>query len=160
MNKVLLVARKYIGQTEKPGNSGFNDAEFEKRMKAVGWAKGQAWCAYFVELVCREALPEKDEELAKLFSASAVKTYENFQKAGRASERPTPGSLAVWRYGDGWQGHIGVVSEIVSENIFKTIEGNTNATGGREGYIVALKTRKLKQLFSAKGLNLIGFITP
>lgn len=160
MDKVLLVARKYIGQTEKPGNRGFKDAEFEKKMKSVGWAKTQAWCAYFCELVCREALPEKDLEFARLFSASAVKTYENFQKANKVTDHPTPGALAVWRFGNGWQGHIGVVSEVLSENFFKTIEGNTNAIGGREGYIVALKTRKLKQPYSVKGLNLIGFIIP
>lgn len=160
MNKLVLVSRKYIGQTEKPGNSGFTDAEFEKRMKACGWAKGQAWCAYFCELVCREAYQGKDEELKLLFSPSAVITYENFKNAGRVSDTPTPGSLAVWRYGKTWQGHIGVVTEILSENFFKTIEGNTNAIGGREGYIVAEKTRKLKQPYSAKGLNLIGFINP
>lgn len=160
MSKVVLIARKYVGQTEKPANSGFNDADFEKKMKAVGWLKGQAWCAYFCELVCREALPEKDAELAKLFSASAVKTYENFKEAGRVSDTPRPGYLAVWRYGNGWQGHIGVVTEVLTEKLFSTIEGNTNAIGGREGYIVARKSRYLNKPFAPKGLNLIGFITP
>ncbi|WP_394991518.1 CHAP domain-containing protein [Emticicia sp.] len=159
MNKILAVATKYIGETEKPKNSGFTKPEFEKRMVAVGWGRAMAWCAFFVELVCREAMPEQDAELAKLFSGSALTTYNNFEKIGKTSQTPKIGDLVVWRYGKTWQGHIGIVTEVYGTDMITTIEGNTNDMGGREGYIVAKKMRKLNQRFLEKGLNIEGFIT-
>lgn len=160
--KIKQVALSYIGKTEKPNNSGFNDAEFEKRMKDTGWSKSLSWCAFFTELVWKEAYAQTKlvAELNKLFSGSATATYKNFELGGwQVGNKPKVGALAVWRYGNGWQGHIGIV---VEENgvSFKSVEGNTNDVGGREGYIVAKKSRITKGLYTAKGLNLIGFVYP
>lgn len=155
---IAQTAKKYIGQTEKPNNSGFNSPEFEQRMKAVGWQKGQAWCSYFCELVCKEAMPEITTVLDGLFSASATQTWQNFEIAKMTTQKPVIGSLAVFRYGNGWQGHIGIVVEIIDDKSIKLVEGNTNDGGSREGYIVCEKKRKTNTPFQAKGLNLIGFI--
>ena len=57
-DKIVEIAMNYLGQEEVSGNMGFEDDEFEKKMKAVGWEKGQAWCAYFAELVWKEAYKE------------------------------------------------------------------------------------------------------
>ncbi len=156
--KIAQTAKTYIGQTEKPLNSGFTSDSFEKKMKAVGWQKKQAWCSYFCELVCKEAMPELTQILDKLFSASATETWKNFDIAQMTSETPKIGSLAVWRFGNGWSGHIGIVSQVIDLNNFVTIEGNTNDGGSREGYIVCEKKRKMNKVFQPKGLNLIGFI--
>lgn len=40
---VVEIAKSYIGKTEKPSNSGFNDKVFESKMEEVGFQKGQAW---------------------------------------------------------------------------------------------------------------------
>lgn len=158
MNDIVKVAKKYIGTTEKPNNSGFNNAEFEKRMRQVGFQTGQAWCCYFAELVCKEALLNEFDFLDKNFTSSATATFQNFNLLGDTTKKCSVGSLAVWRYGLGWQGHIGIVSKILDANTFLCIEGNTNDKGGREGYIVAERERKIVAPFSEKGLNLIGFI--
>lgn len=159
---VIEIAKKYIGQTEKPGNMGFNDAVFEKKMQAVGFQKGQAWCSYSAELFFREALPEKDTELSKLFDASAVKTFKNFEAAGyEISAVPVPGSLVIWQhYVNGkpqWTGHAGVCVSAKLPHDFGTVEGNTNDAGGREGYIVAAKDRKLVRNIQT-GLRVLGFV--
>lgn len=156
---VVDIARKYIGQTEKPGNAGFSDAEFEIRMKAVGFQKGHAWCSYFAELCFKEAYPEK--ELDKLFSASAVQTFKNFKDAGYPVDLiPEAGKLVIWQnMTQGipqWSGHVGIVT-VVMANCFSTIEGNTNDSGGREGIEVAEKVRTLNRKHT--GLNVLGFIT-
>lgn len=39
-SKIVETARKYLGKKEKPGNGGWFDAEFEKRMRALGWQPG------------------------------------------------------------------------------------------------------------------------
>lgn len=156
------VATKYIGQTEKPGNMGFNDSEFESKMKAVGFQPTHAWCAYFTELVFKEAYPEKAKELDKLFSASAVQTFRNFKNAlYPVSNVPKKGNLVIWQTQKNGvpqaTGHAGIVGPVKDNWIFESIEGNTNDGGGREGYIVARRTRK--HIADVKdGLKVLGFV--
>lgn len=155
------IAIKYIGQTEKPGNMGFNDKDFERKMEDVGFQKTHAWCAYFAELVFKEANPDKLEELDRLFSASATKTYQNFVDAGYPySKTPTEGALVIWqnmKFGKPqWTGHAGVVVKVIDNITFESVEGNTNDGGGREGYIVARRIRKVLQV--KEGLQVMGFI--
>jgi hypothetical protein len=156
------IALKYIGQTEKPGNMGFNDAEFEAKMKDVGFKQTHAWCAYFCELVFKEAIPERFNEFDRLFSASAVQTFKNFRDAaypiGPAAQLDT---LVIWQnYKDGkahWTGHAGIVSKVKSTWEFESVEGNTNSQGGREGFEVAVKDRKVLAEVT-NGLKVLGFI--
>jgi hypothetical protein len=55
-------------------------------------------------------------------------------------------------------GHAGVVVE-AHDNYFKSVEGNTNDAGGREGYIVAEK-RRYYTFDVDNGLRLLGFVHP
>jgi len=163
--EIVKIAKKYIGQTETQNNSGFNDKLFEQRMKDTGWIKGASWCSFFCELVWKEAYVGTPifNEIEKLFSGSATATFKNFDLAKSSGwetgQTPKPGALAVWRLGNGWQGHIGIVID-VHQGKFSTIEGNTNDKGGREGYIVANKMRVLGGKYQPNGLNLIGFVYP
>jgi hypothetical protein len=160
--RAIETAQKYLGETEISGNAGFTQVEFEGKMKLVGWKKGEAWCAYFAELVFKEAYPERAEDFNRLFSASAVKTYSNFLANGYIGKpEPSPGDLVIWRMfkngSPSWQGHAGIVSDVLGQTLFYSIEGNTNDGGGREGYIVARKVRDTKRKLN--GLNVMGFIT-
>jgi hypothetical protein len=156
---------KYLGQREKPNNSGFQDAEFEKKMKEVGFQTGQAWCAYFSELVWKEAYLKYNPGIAiklnNLFSATATANYKNFDLSPdfEVSPLPATGALAIWRHGNSWKGHIGIVIE-AGEHEFKTVEGNTNDSGGREGIEVAIKKRTVDYSVKPNALNLIGFVIP
>lgn len=162
-DEIVKVALSYVGKRETPNNSGFTDKDFEKRMKDVGWEKSLSWCSFFCELVWKEAYnnPVVNKELDKFFSGSATTTYKNFDLSGtwKTSQKPVKGALAVWRYANGWKGHIGIVTE-VGDGSFKTVEGNTNSEGGREGIEVAKKNRKIGEPYKEKGLNLIGFVLP
>lgn len=156
------IALKYIGETEKPGNMGFTDADFEKKMKAVGFQKTHAWCAYFTELIFKEAFPERLKELDKLFSAGTIQTFRNFRDASYLiSNVPKEGNLVIWqtmKEGRAMQtGHAGVVVQIVDHDTFYSVEGNTNDGGGREGYIVAKKLRNVIPNVQ-NGLKVLGFI--
>lgn len=161
--KVVEIAEGYIGQTEKPGNMGFNDADFEKKMEEVGFQKTHAWCAYFSELVFKEAYPELFGELDKLFSASAVATFANFRDAGyKIHALPKMGTLVIFqKMKDNvpqWQGHAAICVSVQDNKwVFESVEGNTNDGGGREGYIVAKRTRKTLADVS-NGLKIIGFV--
>ena len=156
---VTSVALSYIGKKEIPGNMGFTDKEFEKKMIDVGFQKTYAWCALFVELVVKEGNPTFYKAHEKSFSASATTTYKNFDILGKTSTTPKIGAAAVWRHGNGWQGHCGIVVAFDPvKGTIDTVDGNTNAAGGREGIEVSKKTRKIKTPYSSTGLNLIGFI--
>lgn len=161
--KIAQVAASYVGQQEIPGNKGFKNTVFQKKMQDCGWQIGQSWCAFFSELVWKEAFGKPHHAtLDRLFSPSAVSTYSNFKGSTsfKCGTTPKVGALVVWRLGNGWQGHIGIVESVVDKDTFQTIEGNTNSAGGREGIEVARKVRNLKQAFKAKGLNIIGFVYP
>jgi hypothetical protein len=156
------IAFSYIGQKELSGNSGFEDAYFEEKMKAVGWQKPFAWCILFCELVWTEAMPTWKDYFSKMFSASVVQTWNNFRNTDYASKTPIVGSIVIFqKYSKGKPtsfGHAGIVTEIYA-NSFATVEGNTNALGSREGDRVAPKMRQLD--FKIKdGLVLKGFILP
>lgn len=168
------VAKQYIGKTEKPNNSGFNDATFEKKMRDVGFVTGHAWCAYFAELCVIEwakaiKRPDIVKVATQIFSGSSTATFKNADLYAQAnpggvvkiSKTPLANSIAIYRYGNGWQGHTAICTGAdATKDGFPiyNIEGNTNDQGGREGYIVARKTRKHKAPYSAKGLNIVGYI--
>lgn len=155
------VARKDLGKKEKPGNSGFESPELEKRLTAVGWQAGWAWCACIQESWAWMAFPSLKDKIKGLFVASAVATHRNLVRAGYVSTmKPEVGAFVYWqRMKDGhaeWQGHAGVVSKVVSDTEFYSIEGNTNSDGSREGDSVQEKHRFVKQV--ENGLQVIGFV--
>ena len=174
-NKIIDLSYLYEGQTEISGNLGFKDDIFQQKIEAVGWDKGQAWCSYFSELVWKEAYGHFDSavisELDKLFSANAVKTFENFKNSKKyitkSNQNLEPGDLVVWAYykngeakkKDIWTlGHIGIVTK-VAQLFFLSMEGNTNSSGGREGIEVAEKKRDYS-FYNDNGLRLLGFVKP
>lgn len=169
---IIKTAYLYEGQEELEGNSGFKNDKFQQKMEAVGWDKGQAWCAYAGELVWKEGYGKCDssviEELDKLFSANAVRTFENFRDAGwEISKTPEMGDLVIWAYykqgnpkmiGEWTLGHLGIVTAVASL-FFLSMEGNTNSQGGREG----IEYAEMKRGFSwnaENGLRLLGFVKP
>jgi hypothetical protein len=166
--EIVETAMSFVGQKEIAGNKGFRDKKFQGLMEEVGWNKGQAWCVYFCEMVWKQAY-EMDRsfvsKLDRLFNAGAVKTYNNFKSDGNfvVDKIPKPGCIVIWQtWKDNqphWTGHAGIVRCLLSGNEIETIEGNTNAQGGREGIEVAVKHRKVN--FDARtGLVLRGFIHP
>ncbi|UCD07711.1 MAG: CHAP domain-containing protein [Candidatus Aenigmatarchaeota archaeon] len=163
-DRIVKTANSFIGQEEIKGNLGFKDEDFQDMMEAVGWKRTEAWCAFFVELVWKLAFVQdqaKVRELGMIMSGGAVATYNGFKKAGYGiSTTPEPGDIVIWqKYKQGkphWSGHAGIVTEVTPGG-FVSVEGNTNDAGGREGYIVAEKKRKLN-LTTTSGLRIKGFI--
>ena len=167
VEKIVAIANGDIGQREIPGNKGFVNNIFHKLMIAMGWLKGQAWCTYYAESVwyrAYEGLPAMQAEISKRFSGSAVTTFRNFKEGVifKTGKEPRVGAVVIWRMGNGWQGHAGIVVQVNADGSFSfsSVEGNTNAAGGREGIEVARKYRRTGEPFKANGLNIEGFIYP
>lgn len=163
------IAKRYLGQKEIPGNKFVDDltvkGDLGEMLHQAGQKDGEAWCCYFAEGIFCKANPSLEKELRGLFSASAVKTAENFQKAGyETSDKPFPNALVIWqRYLNGkktWQGHAGIVDEDspMTPTTWRSYEGNTNVAGARETDegVVALQPRTKK--YPATGLHVLIFI--
>jgi len=161
-------AERYIGQQEKKGNMGFKSKSFDKLMRSIGFTDTHAWCAYFCELVWTQFYFKNDHrklaDCKRLFTAGAVRTYRKFSKDPNweTSQSPVLGAVAIWqkyKHGKATQwGHAAIVVGFTDTHI-TTIDGNTNDKGGREGYIVAKKSR-LRNPKDGHGLVLKGFILP
>jgi len=91
-----------------------------------------------------------------------VQTYKNFFNAGYlVGNVPREGHLVIWQTQKNGvpqaTGHAGIVGKVTDNWIFESIEGNTNDGGGREGYVVAKRTRKhIKDV--KDGLKVLGFV--
>lgn len=169
--EIVKVAKSYVGQREKRNNAGFLDPEFERKMRAIGFQTGHPWCMYFPELVWIEAYekfnPEAIPFLKEFFSGSVMRTRNNFrsekaQKLGfrYVTSNPEPGDLVIWENArNSAQGHGGIYEISSGSQFFKSIEGNTNAAGGREGEVVARKNRS-SAINRGNSLILRGFIKP
>jgi len=167
MNKVVEVALKYVGEKELNGNVFDPNSDFGKKLHSVGQKDGEAWCAYWCEMVFKEAFPAKAAELDKLFSASAVQTFKNFThpikgKGYSQNHIPSVGNLVIWqKYVNGqptWMGHAGVVYKVKSSWEFESIEGNSSEAGSREGTSVVIQSNRKVLAKVDNGLKVLGFI--
>jgi len=162
-------AAQNVGQQEKPNNSGFINPAFEKQMTLVGFNPGESWCCLFAELCWSHAFgrlqPAGVAKVSALFSESCLKTWSNAKtsKDFKIGMTPKAGAVALFQHGTGWTGHAAIVTSYdpkADKDNFLTIEGNTNAAGGREGIEVARKKRPLTFAKKPNALNLLGFIYP
>jgi len=161
----FLTSKSFRGQMErvvKGGkNVGFVDASFQTMMKAVGWKGGEAWCMYFCKLVYMQFFSFDREFLAKNFSGSTGGTLQNVINLNARGDKkyifiksntPQIGDIICL------QGHVGLVQEVISPTVVKTIEGNTNLKGVREGEGVTENTRTLIVGKSSFGQMFKGYI--
>lgn len=165
---IVNIASSYIDKKEKPFNSGFYDAEFDKEMRDNGFTNGDAWCALFVKLVYKKAFALHDNNMLiaidELFSKSAVKTFNSLSKSKlfEKTQTPIPGALVFWQtYKDGkpyWTGHCAIFTDFSNGKVI-TIDGNSNDAGSRNGDRVVKKARPINY-FTENGLRLLGFINP
>lgn len=162
MATLIEISSRYVGQKENPGNQGFKNSDFDKKMRSVGFVNGAPWCMFFVMLCVKEAYPDRWTELKPLFSGSCLKTLNNFKKAGYTIlAHPEPNAICIWQSGSTANGHTAICASGASPSAggtFATIEGNTNAAGGREGDTVAHKVRKNTNVPVDSGLWVRGFL--
>lgn len=105
------------------------------------------WCAGFVTFIMRQAAESLGVRTPFAGSVSCDSLAAQAQMAGlfvsqgeaRGRTIP-PGSLFLCRRTESDWTHAGIVSEC-RELMFKTIEGNTNQNGEREGYEVCARSR-------------------
>ena len=150
--KMVSLAREEIGVSEVDGtNCGPKVDEY----KAATWLdadKGWPWCAAFICWLIREAIEGEDIKFSRPETAGAW-DFENWAKRqasnGVGLRKPTnedikAGDIVVFTFS-----HIGIaIADIDSSGYVKTIEGNTNGVGSREGGSVLEKKRHVSKIRS------------
>lgn len=169
--KVIEIGLPFIGEKEKPNNGGFYNEELQKMMTEAGHRKGEAWCCYLMEALFVKAYPERESVFRLFFSGSCVQTFRNMRDGVKTknglvkspftiSQKPVVGALVLWqKYKDGQPtglGHAALCYEATTETIFRTLEGNTNRDGSREGTMILPKVRSTA--WQQNGLNVMGFV--
>ena len=150
--KMVQLAREEIGVSEVDGT---NCGPRVDQYKAATWldaSKGWPWCAAFICWLVRESIENEDVKFKRPRTAGAW-DFENWAKQQIANgvdlRKPTnedikAGDIVVFTFS-----HIGLaVKDIDSRGYVKTIEGNTNGVGSREGGSVLEKKRHVSSIRS------------
>lgn len=156
MHPIISNAKQYIGKEEIPGNKGFLDPEFDKKMRSIGWITGWAWCMAFCRLNYLEIYPQFSDMIKRNIGFGVINTFTNCSKEPFFTivQEPEEGGIVCWSTGKG-NGHCGLVETKLQEHQILDIEGNTNKKGGREGLYVLEKARYYMSISNWKYLGCI-----
>lgn len=142
--KALAIASTQVGVREASRNSG---PEVDVYLHGVGLGPGFAWCAAFVHWCFDQASAAFGLGNPCPRTAGALHLWELCPPLWRLDpdEVVVPGDVFVIDHGHGL-GHVGFVELVRDDGRLQTIEGNTNASGGREGDGVYRRTRRRDEI--------------
>lgn len=161
VSEIVRIAKAEVGVCEV-GNT--NCGERVDEYKAATWLsskKGWPWCAAFVCWVIREALISSGVKQTKTFKRPQTAGAWDFENWSIAQDSTTwmrrepagdivAGDIVMFTFS-----HIGIaVSSPDKKGNVKTVEGNTNTAGSREGNGVYLKTRSISKIRSRIRFNI------
>ena len=162
----LLVheARRWVGTKEVGGNNKGQCVEMFQRA-VDNKAAGEPWCLAFVQFCCDQADGTFDavtgscNDPYKLVHTEHCLTLWKSSPSEIVSVVPAPGLVAVWRHGESTNGHVGIVTSLLGDTRFMSIEGNTKNLEAinREGDGVVERERSRSSNGSFK---LLGFLKP
>lgn len=139
--KVVEVANLFVGWVRE--TTGKNDGPWvEAIQRTTGNKKGDPWCASFVNFVLDIAY----KDLNPLPCTASCDVLLEF--AGRhklLTDDPVPGDVFLVMRTRSDAIHTGIITAVEKDTI-RTVEGNTNREGAREGNGVWARTRQKQGL--------------
>jgi hypothetical protein len=147
INDLVKIARNEIGTEEddKHQNTGSCIQKYQASTSLAG--QGWPWCAAFVDWCVQRYATEAGSDIAQvprtavafdLITWGSDNHFPVFNSPISSEDaKPRPGDVVVYEFS-----HTGIVSrEGDAAHNFYAIEGNTNPSGGRDGYEVAERGR-------------------
>ena len=126
--QIVPVAELFVGWVRE--TTGKNDGPWvEAIQRTTGNKKGDPWCASFVNWVLDIAYRDMNPLPA---TASCDVLLEFARKNQLLTNTPQPGDVFLVMRTKNDAIHTGIVTEVKADTV-KTIEGNTNRDGAREG---------------------------
>jgi hypothetical protein len=127
-SQIVPVAELFVGWVRE--TTGKNDGPWvEAIQRTTGNKKGDPWCASFVNWVLDIAYRDMNPLPA---TASCDVLLEFARKNQLLTSTPQPGDVFLVMCTKNDAIHAGIVTEVKTDTV-KTIEGNTNREGAREG---------------------------
>ena len=147
-NKIAEIAQTQIGVRETSPNGGKEIAEYQR---ATWLPVGQwPWCAAFVDWVIMWAMQGGTWTFPRPRTAAAwdlerwCRSVDNSAKLHKPAPTVKRGDIVIYTFS-----HVGIaVSDADKDGWVKTVEGNTNGEGSREGDGVYLKRRHRSKIRS------------
>ena len=139
---IVSVAASQVGNCEEGGNNrGYH---IEKYLRAANLPSGYAWCAAFVAWtfdVCGI------DHSVNAWSPSAVSRNVIYKRGNRNNQTPIRGDVGSLYYSSlGRVGHVFFV-ENWGDKYVRTVEGNTNDGGSRDGDCVMKRYRPTRTIY-------------
>lgn len=141
---LLRVSKATVGAGEVP--AGSNAGPYVRRvLKRTGNKEGDPWCASQISdwgaIALEELWPIPLTASVMVMCDWAAKTKCRYQAT---KVTPKVGDLlAIWYPSMKRWAHICLIVEVHDDGTVTTRDGNTSGDGGREGWLVAEKRRKL-----------------
>lgn len=137
----------YTSQVGVREATGKNDGkQVEAYLKSVKLGKGYAWCAAFIRW-CFDHCGIKTNINAMALSTHRPAHLVYFK--GKKIREPIASDVGTLYYPKlGRIGHTFFFDKEINSKICRTVEGNTNAAGSREGDGVYVKYRSYKAIYS------------
>jgi hypothetical protein len=126
---VVDTAMQEVGVTEAPPGSN-EGKRIEAYMASVNLSDGYSWCAGFVRWSMDRAGVQRPDVRSAAATDYVTDRSIDATRVLRGVEEVPSGALAIWRRGDTWRGHIGLVRQW-QQQCGRTVEGNTSP--GRAG---------------------------
>lgn len=117
----LDTAISYIGVRETGNNSGKQVSVFQK---VTGTGAGANWCASFVSYCLDKGKVTWFKIRSALAQAFITKKSIRASRVLLGIETVPRGALAIWKHGNTWRGHIGIVYSWL-KGAGMIVEGNT-----------------------------------
>ncbi len=150
LTKVLEIARQEIGVTEDPLGTN-RGPKVDQYLASVGLNPGFFWCMAFVYWVFNESAKQLSRKNPMVKTGGVLREWNETSAkkiiTADAIDNPAlikPGHVFIMDHGGG-KGHTGIVTSVEGGSI-RTIEGNSNTTGSRNGIAVVEMVRKINSI--------------
>jgi hypothetical protein len=166
--RIAVIAKEFVESKNINDNQLFNEPMFQAKLNQFGWELCFSAASIACEIVWKEAVKgggmSEFQRIDRAFSPSPLATHANFRggKNFETGNLPQVGSIAFWKKGNTWQGHMGIVVWVSEDaKTFDIIEGKVMQ--GSENKFIVLEEKKGKKTdlpFKSDKYNLIGFGYP
>lgn len=141
LEKVFL---SYVGVRERTGHN--DGKEVEMFLKSVGLKKGYSWCSAFVSYCFKQV---GINTTITAWSPTAENKADIVYKKNKFYREPLSGDVGTLYYQSlGRIGHTFFYYKRHNEKMYKSVEGNTNGEGSRNGDGVYIKYRSFRGTYS------------
>lgn len=135
---VLGIAAALDFVREEPRNSNKGQA-VERFLLTTGFKTPQPWCAAYVAYVGESALGKR---WPLPLTAGCATLHDAATRRGILREKPAYGDVFLIYYpSKNRMAHTGFVTEVLADGRCRTLEGNTNGGGSRDGWGVFPRIR-------------------